>query len=563
MEDEELFTALQNQKKAKKRKTIIIVSIIVAVLVVGGIIGVILLRNKVTDEYANKADILTYEATKGSISTTVSGSGTLEDVDLEDITLPANVEIEEVLVEEFASVEKGDEIATLDKASILSAMKTVQAEIDELDEQMEDASDDEVDSTIAAGVSGRVKTIYASAGDDVAEVMYEHGALIVLSLDGYMAVDIETDKLSAGDEVTVTLSDGTSKTGEVESVKTGKATILVTDNGPRLDEEVTVSLDDSEIGTGSLYIHSPLKVTGYAGTVSSIKTSLNTKVSSDTTVIKLTNTSYSTNYDVLLRKRNEAQDELNTLMQLYYTGTLTAPMTGSIQSVEYSEDESDITSEYTVATISPDKQVSVSISIDESKILSIAEDQKASVTISSIGDDAFEGTVTSVDKTATSSSGVTTYIAVVTIDKTEDMIAGMSAKVVITIEGVDDAILIPVEALHQTSSTSYVYTSYDETNLEYGGMVEVTTGLSNSSYVEITSGLNEGDTVYYEEESSQGFDFGGMGGMGDMSDLGDMAGGGEMPDMGGGNSGGDVPDMPGGSSGGNGGGGNMPGGSHD
>ncbi len=46
-------------------------------------------------------------------------------------------------------------------------------------------------SYISASVSGRIKKIYAAAGDSVSGVMYEHGALMLLSLDGYMAVDID------------------------------------------------------------------------------------------------------------------------------------------------------------------------------------------------------------------------------------------------------------------------------------------------------------------------------------------------------------------------------------
>lgn len=124
----------------------------------------------------------------------------------------------------------------------------------------------------------------------------------------------------------------------------------------------------------------------------------------------------------------------------------------------------------------------------------------------------------------------------------------------ITIEGNDNALLIPVEALHQTSSSAYVYTEYDETTGEYSGMQEVTIGLPNSTYVEITEGLSEGDVVYYtESEDSSPFgsgmmNFGNMGGgdfgggmpsfegmpdMSNMPDMGSMPSGGGMP--GGGN----------------------------
>ena len=71
--------------------------------------------------------------------------------------------------------------------------------------------------------------------------MYEHGALLTISLDGYMAVDIPSETLAVGDAVNVTLSGGKTYASKVDTVREGKATILITDNGPKLGETVTVS----------------------------------------------------------------------------------------------------------------------------------------------------------------------------------------------------------------------------------------------------------------------------------------------------------------------------------
>ena len=94
------------------------------------------------------------------------------------------------------------------------------------------------------------------------------------------------------------------------------------------------------------------------------------------------------------------------------------------------------------------------------------------------------------------------------------MLPGMTADVDITIEGVENAKIIPVDALHQTSAIHYVYTGYDVENQEYIGMQEVTIGMQNKDYVEILSGLEIGDSVFYTEkkDSFWGFGFGGMGG---------------------------------------------------
>ena len=177
--------------------------------------------------------------------------------------------------------------------------------------------------------------------------------------------------------------------------------------------------------------------------------------------------------------------------------------------------------------------MSIPVSVDESEILSVSVGQSAIVTIDSINGESFSGTVTEIDRAGTSSSGVTTYTATISIDKTDAMLAGMSASATIVIDGVDDALLIPVDALNKTSSSYYVYTSYDESSGEFGGMVEVTVGISNANYVEITGGLNEGDTVYYKEQQTTsgfmpgGMDFGGGMPSGDFS--GGAPGGGNMP----------------------------------
>ena len=190
--------------------------------------------------------------------------------------------------------------------------------------------------------------------------------------------------------------------------------------------------------------------------------------------------------------------------------------------------------------------MTVSISVDETDVLSLAVGQEVSVTVESIGDDTYTGTVTEIDTSAASSSGgVTTYTATITLDRADRMLAGMTASASIVIEGVDNALLLPDDAVRKTSSSAYVYTSYDESTGELDGMTEVTVGLSNGSYVEILEGLKEGDTVYYTESQDNGlgnFNFGGGMPGGGMSG-GSMPGGG-MP------SGGNMPDnIPGGSGG--------------
>lgn len=542
---DELFETLSKNKKKRRRKilrTVLIILAVVALILVGTILY---LRQRVEERFASAAaDVQTYTVQTGTINTVVSGSGTLTQVDLEDITVPTGVEIIEVLVENRDTVDSGDVLATVDMASVMTALADIQEQLDDLDDDIADAKGDTVSSSITAGVSGRVKRIFAEKGTDVTACMAENGALAHLSLDGYMAADIETEALSKGDTVTVVRSDSTAISGTVESVAGGKATVLVTDNGPAYGEEVTVlAPDGSEAGSAELYIHSPLAVTGYAGTVSNVSAKENAYVNSYSTLFTLTNTSFSANYDTLLRSRSDLEETLMELLNIYRHGAVVAPFDGMVTSILFDEDLGE--GQTNVLTLYPNKSMSITISIDETDILALEEGQEAEVVVSSVSEDVLTGLVTEISKEATTTSGVTVYSAEVTVDTVSGMLPGMTADVDVKIEGVENALIIPVDALHQTSAISYVYTSYDEETGQYGGMTEVTTGMQNDSYVEILTGLSEGDTVYYTEATNPfAFMFGAMGGnMGNRSGMSAMPSGGmsdrsnmgsQRPDMGGG-----------------------------
>lgn len=535
--DEALFETLNRNKKVKKRKLIRTVVIMIVILAVVLIAGVSILRKQVRQQFASSdQEVLSDQAERGTISTVVSGSGTLLNVDTEVISVPDRVEVTEILVEYGDTVEEGDLLAVVDMATVRTAMSELQAEIEELDGKITAAEGDTVSGYVSAGVPGRVKIICGEEDMLVEDAMVEFGGLAVISLDGHMAVQIETESVSEGDAVTVVLADGEEAEGTVKSVVGKTATILVTDNGPEYDEEVTVKTDNgAEIGSGKLYIHNPLKVTGYAGTIKTVNTQLNQQVYSDTTLFTLTDTSSTASYDALLRSRSEKEETLLELLKIQRYGGMVSPISGSVYSVtDIDSDEEEAEQITDIITLSPDVSMSVTISVDEGDILSLELGQTADVIVSSVSDETLSGIVTEIDKT--DSSGA--YTAVITLDKVEGMIPGMTASVDVRIDGVDDAILIPADALHQTSTGYFVYTSYDEETQQFGGKVDVIPGISNSNFVEIRSGLNVGDTVYYTEAQNMfgGMGFGGMGRMNGMGGMSGMSGngggrpnGGQMP----------------------------------
>lgn len=829
------------QGKFNKKKIIkiaVIAGVVVIVLAGGGTVIAGKVKGRTAVESVADTN-RSYEVKTGTISTTVSGTGTLAADDVQNIDVLSLLTVDKVYVEAGDTVAAGDLLATVDTVSVKSALQTLQSELSSLDSQIEDAKDDTVSTKIKSSVSGRVKKIYAAKGDGVTDVMQENGALALISLDGKMAVEITAaSEVSVGDDVTVTLSDGSTVDGTVESVSGTKVIVTMTDNGPEYDEEVTVSQDGTVLGMGTLYIHSELTVTGYTGTVSSVAVKENQKVSDGTVLFKLKDTGKTATYEKLVAQRAEVADALSQVVALYQDPNLYAEFSGTVQSVncedaelvteddttagtvtdtaqdsdaagsteasaesgvstdtknsaadtatssgtdssgtgsgsvkgtaaqlttksssggfvslgcstvsggflQVSEDtatqstqqESTVqssvetqtagesgqtqtagettesstgetgssstgsnadssgntadTTEDTVVsslqavtvtapvngnavqstissgtgysasiswspsvsetyaagtaytanltykasdgyyfdgnlaetyrksvtadnaetkaevstdgktltitaafaataqatnttdttgsgitgqtkgsqmsggsmsgsasggyrvsaastssdsstadsetetenldaytatttafTISKDEKMCVSVSVDEQDILNLSVGQTAEVTLDAVDGETFEGTVTSVNTVSSeASNGVTKYTAEVTLDKTEQMLAGMNASVVVTVSSAENCLIIPEAALQEDGNKTTVYTTYDASTGTYGGETEVTTGVSDGTSVEITEGLSEGDTIYYSytESSSDNMGFGGF----DM-DMGNM-----------------------------------------
>ena len=519
--DDQLFAALQRNKRRRRLRIWLTAGgITLAILLLIGM-AVHSLRRRVDEKFnAGASDVLSYTASTGSISTTVSGTGILEDLDPEELRVPDGVEVEEIKVSVNDPVKKGDIIAELDMSTVLSAMSQAQKALDDFDLQLTEAGDDAVDEGIKAGVSGRVMRIYCAEGDAVSDCMYANGSLMVLSTDGLLTGRIPAGQLRAGDSVTLQRNDGSEYPGLVDSLDDGEAVVTLEDDKANDGEKVSIlDADGNVLASCVLEIRNPLRVTGFAGNVKRINVDVGDRVSDSTEVITLSDTEYSANYESILRQRKEKEEELQQLLKLSHDGALLSPIDGTVCFVQEQEEDQaqpviplEKETDEPLVSVSTDRQMCLTVNVDESDILSLQEGQTAELTVAPVGDDPFQGTVTQIDQSAQSVSGVTLYRAKIVLDKAKGMLPGMSAKAKIRIQGVDNTIIIPVDAVHQTSAAAFVYTSYDPQAGEYGGKVEVTTGLKNANEVEITSGLKAGDVVYYTEREK--FDPWGFGSFG-------------------------------------------------
>ena len=283
-----------------------------------------------------QASILTTTAQIRDLDSQIIGGGQLTSEAAEAVTIPEAIKITKYLVGNGDNVKKGDAIARVDKVSVMLALQEVQETLDYLAGELADISNDTDPDKVTAQAGGIVKVVYAQKGDSVRDVMLKHGALAILSLNGRMAVDIETDReFSYGDKVSVTLASGKKVNGKVESCVAGVVTVSVKDDKYEIDQTVTVATaDGSNLGSGKLYIHSPWKATAYNGTVSKVNIKAGDSISAKKTLFELKVTGPSTQLQILNAQRQEYEEMMLDLIVMLDSGVISAPCDGFISGVD-------------------------------------------------------------------------------------------------------------------------------------------------------------------------------------------------------------------------------------
>ena len=505
---------------------------------------------------ASATSYTTAEVTRMDVSSSITGSGTLEAADSYSVTTLIEGSILTADFEEGDEVEEGTILYTIDSSDASNSLEQAEISLNQAQRSYNNQLESQEDLTITAPVSGQVYSIDVEVGDDVAAG--ETVATIRDSQTMSLEVSFPADDASSfyvGQSATVTLDStfetltGTiSKISGTDTVLTGNVivrtvTIDVSNPGGLSTEQTASAAVGTATSTASgtfTYKEEETVTAQVSGEVSSIRVSEGDQVSSGQTLIVLT----SDDLDDSLQSASESLRNAEISLENQYENlddyTITSPIKGTIVDKNYNASETTEANQV-LCTIYDLSYLTMTLSVDELDIASIEVGQSVSIVADAVEDTTYTGTVTKVSVAGTSSGSATTYPVTIRIDETDGLLPGMSVDATIELASAEDVLAIPSAALNRgdtvlvtANSPSAANGTLVESTAEDGEdyySVEVTTGVSGDDYIEIVSGLQEGDTVAYIPTSSSSSEMGMMGGM-----PGGMGGG--MPSGGGGMGGG-------------------------
>jgi len=479
-----------------------------------------------------------YTITRGNLSKTVTGTGTLSISQTENVSLDYGVTVTEALAEEGDTVTAGQALLSIDTAALQTSIDTLQDELDSTVSELATLSDSYSTTTyVKMPMDGRVKEVYIEKGQYLQDVMTEKGCIALLSLDGLMTAEISAPEgMSVNDTVKVTA--GRSYTdGTVADITDGVATITFSDAYGSEGGEVTVFYKEEELGTATCHIHMPYRLTASEeGYIQAVYLAVDVKKWQNNRVCYLTNVPISGTYEALLTTQQEQLAQLNEMKALLAAGVITAPEDGIVSSI-VSPSAVEAEAHSTLASLYVGDQKEMVVSVDELDIINVQVGQNADIAMDALTDKTYSAVVSKVSQIGTPNGGVTVYNVTLTIDGDENLKFGMNGTATIRIEEVNDVLLVPLTALNTSRGESYVWLQSDDASGDEPGVrTTVETGLSDENYAQVLSGLDEGDVVLITREASSsstdsrdgGFDFGGM-----SFDMGSMPSGG-FPGGGGG-----------------------------
>ena len=404
--------------------------------------------------------LLTVQPSGAFAASTVYGSGVVQPISQPTVFAKVDASVADILVELGDYVTQGQALVTLENSELAEEVASLEYDLYTASESVEDVEtrerynyvvrrDEETGAPVMLGgtdevvlerysnalnirapIRGRVMAVYIETGDDALSVFREKGAVVVISTDGKMKVELsglEGQTLALNQKVTVRGEGFETEGVVVELARRGmEATVQVNSDAYPMDAPVTVLTDEGDvIGEGTLAVNKPYYVSAYGGVVQDVSTHVGEQVNRQDVLATFTWTSEPLDLsnalslveyaktEILLEQAREKQENL----------MVTAPCSGRIASIDVSLDDA-VEDGTKLLTIVEDAGMQVILEVDELDIVHVQPGQKVTMELHALSDVTLTGTVKKIAPLGNTQSAVTRYDVYVTLDEPDERVLG-------------------------------------------------------------------------------------------------------------------------------------------
>lgn len=534
------------KKKRKKKKTAKIIITIAVILVV--IAGIAFGLYKLFYQAATEKQMLTDIVQRGSIQSTVTGSGVTKAKDAVTITLSSGGTVLDVLVKDGDMVKAGDPLYTIDSTEALAAVDEAQKNVENFEKQLKALTDAYQYLNVTAAYKGTLMSVVdiaigdpISSGMKIATLVDDSKMKLVLYFNYAYKDDIKKGQ-AAVVSVPSTMDQLSGTVSEINYVK--KITpegamlfqVVVTINNPGIltadmgAAAILTSISGETIysyESGKLaYNHATDIMTKVGGKASFVNLLDYAPVNSGETLLRIDAEDNDAQVAAIENQLKNAQETLAKAQDNLKNFNAVSPLDGTVLSCSLVAGERVETGRVAI-NIADTTVMTVEAQIDQLNISYVKPGMMCQITQwGRNGQETFMGIVDSVSLEGKFENGVSFYPAVIKVDNTTGtMMSGMYIDYSLVASQSDNTLMVPVQAVKYTDLGTCLFIQAEtkpENALDAEALaldvpngfyaIPVTVGLSDNTYAEIIDGVAEGTVVFTQFMTDNGNSYMGGGG---------------------------------------------------
>ncbi len=468
--------------------------------------------------------------TRGTIASTVSGTGTVSASNQVDIKAKASGDITSIPAKTGEPLALGGLIATIDHSDASIALQSAQLSLAKITEAPDDSNLIQDQQALADAKTAQTKA-YADAFNETASVfldmpsiidgmdslLYTNGGYLSDSAASTLGTTAASYRMTAGARYDSAKREYQALAIQYKQINLNSSQSILSDIYAKTQlmlADLVQALKDTNLAVEyvkNLNANSsdPATVHAAQAAAASVQSSLSgwtteasNHLDSITTDITAIQNAPSTiaQRQATLNKLTQGGDpidvassQLNVDLKLkaYNDTFVRAPFAGVLGRVSVKVGDS-VSSGTTIATvISPDRVADISLNEVDAARVKVGD--KANLTFDAVEGLTVTGTVSELDLVGTVTQGVVNYNAKIIFDKDDPrVLPGMSANADILVAEKDDTLIVPSSAVKTDRQGSYILIP-NPNGLPTQAPVQV--GLTNDTESEIVSGLDEGEKI--------------------------------------------------------------------